>query len=214
SVLGVMAVGVALPALQGFDEALFRRVNGLGDGPEWLYQALDPHSRNYALLVLLAIVAALAMQRRARFGLGAGLALILAAFVSDAILEIFQIAFNRARPEEAIGAQVFLSHNRTWADIPSFPSGHLMVTAALVAAAAAIAPRLRNPLIVYLAAVGLTRMLFGAHFPLDVAVGAALGWEVGLFSVALVRAAGLLPAAEPRRVLADVPDAQPVGVTR
>jgi membrane-associated phospholipid phosphatase/MFS family permease len=215
SVLAVMAVGAALPALQGTDEALFRGINGLGDGPEWLYQALDPHSRNYALLTLLAILAALTMHRRGRFAFGAALALVLAAFVSDAILEIFQITFDRPRPEEAIGAQAMLSHDRSWAHIPSFPSGHLMVTAAMVAAAAVIAPRLRGALTVYLVAVAITRMLFGAHFPLDVLVGGLLGWEVGLFSVALVRAAALLPAAQARERAAALPEAaQPVGVTR
>ena len=38
-------------------------------------------------------------------------------------------------------------------------------------------------------------MAFGAHFPLDVVVGAVIGSQVGRFSVALTRAAGLLPAA-------------------
>jgi membrane-associated phospholipid phosphatase len=50
----------------------------------------------------------------------------------------------------------------------------------------------------YLAAVAITRMTFGAHFPLDVIVGTIAGWQVGRFSVALTRAAGLLPSV-PRR---------------
>jgi membrane-associated phospholipid phosphatase len=77
-----------------------------------------------------------------------------------------------------------------------------MVTAAMVAAASRIAPRLPSALLVYLAAVAVTRMAFGAHFPLDVLVGGIVGWEVGLFSVALVRAAGLLPAGRPAAVRA------------
>ena len=40
-------VAAALPLLGPLDERLFLAVNGLGDGPEWLYQTLDPHSRNY-----------------------------------------------------------------------------------------------------------------------------------------------------------------------
>jgi membrane-associated phospholipid phosphatase len=39
---------------------------------------------------------------------------------------------------------------------------------------------------------------FGAHFPFDVVVGAALGYELGLFTARLMAAARLLPAAEPR----------------
>ena len=87
------------------------------------------------------------------------------------------------------------SHGRHWAHIPSFPSGHLIVTTALVAAAVAMAPRLRTPLLGYLAAVALTRMTFGAHFPLDVLVGTVVGWQVGQFAVAVTRAGRLLPAA-------------------
>jgi membrane-associated phospholipid phosphatase len=38
-------------------------------------------------------------------------------------------------------------------------------------------------------------VLFGAHFPLDVVAGAALGYELGLFSARLMASARLLPAA-------------------
>src|SRR3954469_22613908 len=55
-----------------------------------------------------------------------------------------------------------------------------------------MAPGLRYPLLGYLAAVALTRMTFGAHFPLDVLLGTIIGWQVGLFAVALTRAARLL----------------------
>ena len=46
----------------------------------------------------------------------------------------------------------------------------------------------------YVAAVGFSRVLFGSHFPLDVAVGTVLGYEFGLFTVAMVASARLLPA--------------------
>ena len=49
-ILAVIALGAALPVVQPLDNALMLAVNGLGDGPEWLYQALDPHTRNYILL--------------------------------------------------------------------------------------------------------------------------------------------------------------------
>ena len=38
--------------------------------------------------------------------------------------------------------------------------------------------------------------MFGAHFPLDVLVGAVLGYEFGLFAARLMASARLLPAAE------------------
>ena len=187
------SVAAALPLLGPTDDRLFLAINGLGDGPEWLYAVLDPHSRNYLLLALAATVAMLVGTRRLRFTLGALLAMILAGVFADLVLEVIQLAVDRPRPEEALGAEVLLSHGRDWTHIPSFPSGHLIVTTALVVAAVVMAPALRVPGLVYLAAVAVTRITFGAHFPLDVVVGTIVGWQVGLFAVATTRAAGLLP---------------------
>ena len=47
----MIALGAAMPVVQPLDNSLMLAVNGLGDGPEWLYQALDPHTRNYLLLL-------------------------------------------------------------------------------------------------------------------------------------------------------------------
>jgi membrane-associated phospholipid phosphatase len=46
-------------------------------------------------------------------------------------------------------------------------------------------------------------VLFGAHFPLDVLVGAALGHRCGLYAVALVARARLLP--QPGQPMAPAP---------
>ena len=197
-VLFAWAVAALMPLLGPLDERLFLAINGLGDGPEWLYQALDPHSRNYMLLALTAFVAVAAATRRPRYALGALVAMVFAGVFADLVLEVIQLGVNRPRPEEALGSEVARSHGRHWAHIPSFPSGHLIVTTALASTAAAMAPRLRPVLIGYVVAVAVTRMTFGAHFPLDVTVGTILGWEVGLFTVAVMRAARLVPAARSR----------------
>jgi membrane-associated phospholipid phosphatase len=194
----VLAIAAALPLLDGADAALFTSMNRLGDGPEWIYQMLDPHSRNYALIVAAtaAVLAVGVARGRGRAGLvlGGAVAVTASAFLSDMFLEVFQLLADRPRPEEALGESVLLSHDRTWAHIPSYPSGHLIVTTAMVVTAAAVAPVLRPVLWLYVAAVAVTRVVFGAHFPLDVVVGIAFGYEAGLFSVALARATGLLPA--------------------
>jgi maltose/moltooligosaccharide transporter len=204
---GALAIAAALPVLQQLDDQLFLAVNGLGDGPEWLYAALDPHTRNYVLLFLAAVVAAAVTHRRARYVLGTAIAVVLAGYLAGAALEVIKLFVERGRPEELLGHQVLLSHDRSWAHIASYPSGHLIVTTAMAAAAAAAAPVLRGPLAAYVAVVGFTRVLFGAHFPIDVVVGAALGYELGLFTIALLAAARLVPTtpAGRQRVSAELP---------
>ena len=192
-VLLALLAGQGLAALQPLDEQLFLAVNGLGDGPDWLYHALDPHSRNYVLLALAAVVASIALRRAPKHVAGAVVAVAFAAFFSDLVLEVLQLSIDRERPEEALGAASAQSHGRTWGALPSFPSGHMMVTAAIVATIATAVRGLRYPLLVYLGAIALTRITFGAHFPLDVLVGTAVGWEIGLFAAGLAAAGGLLP---------------------
>jgi undecaprenyl-diphosphatase len=51
----------------------------------------------------------------------------------------------------------------------------MAITAALAVSAALLFPRLRHLLWAYVAAVAFTRVMFGAHFPLDVLAGTALG---------------------------------------
>ncbi len=190
---------------QPLDNALELSINGLGDGPEWLYQALDPHTRNYVLLTAATVVAAAISLRRPRYVLGAALGVVLAAYFAGAALELVKLFIDRARPEEVLGAQVQLSHGRSWAHLASYPSGHLIVTAAMASAAAAAVPVLRRPLIVYVALVALTRVTFGAHFPIDVLVGAALGYEFGLFAARLMASARLLPAVQPSEATTAMP---------
>ena len=141
----------------------------------------------------------LAGSRRLRFAGGALLAMAFAGVFADLVLEVVQLGVDRPRPEEALGGEVLRSHGRHWSHIPSFPSGHLIVTTALVvgrdrdgAAPARAAVHLPG-------GVAVTRITFGAHFPLDVVVGTIIGWQVGLFAVALVRAARLLPPAPATR---------------
>jgi membrane-associated phospholipid phosphatase/MFS family permease len=192
--LAALALGLALPLFQPLDNSLFTAVNGLGDGPEWLYQALDPHTRNYIILILTTLVAGVVMVRRPRYALGAVLGMVLAAYLAGAAIEIIKLFVERARPEEVLGSQVLLAEGRSWGHLASYPSGHLIVTTAMASAAAAALPALRWPLFAYVVMIGLTRVLFGAHFPIDVLVGAVMGYELGVFAARLMASARLLPA--------------------
>ncbi|HEU5479945.1 MAG TPA: phosphatase PAP2 family protein, partial [Candidatus Tumulicola sp.] len=61
-----------------------------------------------------------------------------------------------------------------------FPSGHTAVAFAVAAALAPDLPRPVRPFVWLLAViVGFARVYVGAHFPLDVLGGAALGYAIG-----------------------------------
>jgi membrane-associated phospholipid phosphatase len=60
----------------------------------------------------------------------------------------------------------------------------MAITAALAVAFALAFPRLRWVLWGYVGAVAFTRVMFGAHFPLDVVAGTALGTASALLVAA------------------------------
>jgi signal peptidase II len=88
------------------------------------------------------------------------------------------------RPWELLGWQPGLSTLPADADA-SFPSGHAAFAAVVVGS---LWPRLRGrtaraALLLYLASVGFSRVMLGAHFPADVVAGYAVGlgsaWGAG-----------------------------------
>jgi membrane-associated phospholipid phosphatase len=195
-----------LPVLQPLDDRLFVAINHLGSGPDWLYRAVDPHMRNYALITLLAFVAAAAAHRRARFALGAAAGVFAAGVFANLVMQVVRLWGNRPRPEEVLGAEAWLVAGREWAQLASYPSGHAVVTSAMVVASIAAVPWLRWVLVPYAGVIAATRILFGAHFPTDVVVGAGVGVVAGWFVIGAVRAVGWLPAgADPARILRPAP---------
>ena len=215
---------VAGTGLQQIDATLFRWVNALGPGPELLFEVLEEPGRNYLLLggaILLA--AALTRPRRLRDLVALELVSLVLAF---GLLQALYAVFDRPRPSEVFErAEIALANGHNWADIESFPSGHMAVITALAASAWFAVPKLRGPLIAYIALNAVTRIAFGAHFPVDVAAGVVLGYGSALAGRSLVAQASALRAlpaeatampirspVEPERVRAvmpthdDVPD--------
>ncbi|MGH3134665.1 MAG: MFS transporter, partial [Gaiellaceae bacterium] len=181
----VLGLLVANTEVSRPDETLFRAVNGLGPGPDLLWTILDPHTRNYVALIAVAVVAA-AITSPTRM-LGAFGRVLGSALLAWVLLEAVYAVYDRPRPEEVIEGTSLNGHS--WAHLNSFPSGHMSVTAALAVATALLFPRLRTVLVAYVAVVAFTRVLFGAHFPVDVLAGTALGT-----ASALLVAAAFAPA--------------------
>ena len=47
----VLGLLVAQTDVHRLDEWLYQAINGFGPGPEWLWTLLDPHTRNYIVLI-------------------------------------------------------------------------------------------------------------------------------------------------------------------
>jgi undecaprenyl-diphosphatase len=127
-------------------------------------------ARAYLVLAALGFVLGGAAQE---FGLRAGLA----AATASALGYVVKRALRRPRPTTRREArEALLAHPDAW----SFPSSHTAAAfAAAMVAAAPLGPLALGLLLAWAAAVGVSRVYVGAHYPLDVLLGAVLGAAVG-----------------------------------
>lgn len=125
----------------------------------------------------VVLVLALALSRRLREGLFAGIAIIGSALLNLGAKQLFA----RQRPTlwESIAPESTFS----------FPSGHAMgsITLAMVLVLLAWHTRWRwwvaVPMAVFVVMVGLSRVYLGVHYPSDILAGWAfsIGWTVGAY---------------------------------
>ena len=204
-VLGVAALWAATLAfgllfayspLEDADRWLFRRINEHGTGSDLFWDVFNPHIRNYLLLGLTPFVLALWTRRYRPLPVAAFV--IAAAAVSLLLLYSMYAVWDRPRPEDVFGqADIELRPGHSYSRIASYPSGHLVVTAALAAAATRLFPVLRAPVWAYVAVIGFSRVLFGSHFPSDVVGGTVLGFGSAYFVWLLARPTRATDAVRP-----------------
>jgi glycosyltransferase 2 family protein len=185
---GLVVAAGALAAYRGhvfaFDANLFRLVNQLPDALGRPLLAMMQLGAVAAVPVMAAVALAARRPRLARdLALSGGLAWALARVVKDLI--------GRERPVALLHGVV----ERAVATGLGYPSGHVAVAAAMATAAGPWLPRPARRAawwVVWLVALG--RMYAGAHLPLDVVGGAALGWAVGAATHLALGAPGGLPS--------------------
>ena len=162
---------------------VFRVVNG---SPDWLYPVLWGPMQLGNLVVGAVVALAVALVgRRPRVALAALAAVGLKLVVERVIRERLTVAMDRQRPGTSQVDAVLRG------DVPaeghSFPSGHVILVAALAAVLTPMLPRRWT--VLPWAAVGLVafgRVYVGAHNPLDVTAGAGAGITVGALLDALL----------------------------
>jgi undecaprenyl-diphosphatase len=156
----------------GFERDVFSAVNGLPawlERPLWAFQQVGNLAVAFGLVLLIA-----ALLRRPRLAVAA----VLAVVAKLGLERVVKSLVERRRPGSSIGDVVF--HG----DVPqhglSFVSGHAVITTAMATALMAVLPKRWRPLPWVLVGLnGLGRVYVGAHAPLDVVGGCALGLVIG-----------------------------------
>lgn len=169
AVLIVSALPVRPDAVGRAERGAFDAVNALAD---WLYPVIWPIMQLGAIAAVpILAVLAFAMKRRSM-----ALDLTIAGFAAWGAAKVIKASFDRPRPGGLLEQVVVRGHEATGF---GFASGHTAVAFALAAVAAPYLPRPWRRLGWGLAVVvGLARIYVGAHLPLDVLGGAALGWGI------------------------------------
>ena len=175
----------------------FRAVNGLPDAlypPAWVVMQLGAFG---------AVPAAAAAAWRAGDGELAA-RLLLGGTSAWAMAKLVKQVVRRPRPADLLPG--IRGRGRDAAGL-GYLSGHMAVAVALGAAALPrLGPAARALTLTAIPLVGLTRLYVGAHLPLDIAGGAALGLAADA-AAGLVRGPGrgALPRRSPRQPLKSVP---------
>lgn len=108
---------------------------------------------------------------------------------SSALVHLFKFLIGRARPE-LLGELGAYSLTPFTGDIlyESFPSGHSTAAGAFFGAFSLLMPRLRLVFLGLAVMIGVSRVIVGAHYPSDVAVGLLLGmWTAMAFAFIFAR---------------------------
>jgi undecaprenyl-diphosphatase len=179
--LGLLVVSwVLLPdpvdAVPGWEADIFAAVNRWPDALRWpLWPVMQLGT---AGMYIVGGAGVYALSRRARPALAAAASVLLA----WAAARLVKVTIERGRPDDLLAGV-----DERGTDHPGFGyvSGHTTVAFALATVLAVVLPgRWRWVPLPIAALVGLARLYFGAHLPLDVAGGAGLGIVCGI--VALV----------------------------
>jgi undecaprenyl-diphosphatase len=172
----VLVVGAIIArdgSVPGWEESVFRAVNDL---PGVFYPVLWPVQQLGVLVVGPAVAIVALVLRRHRLAIAA-LIITVAKLVSERLVKA---AVTRERPFTSIGPDIELRGDVSTSG-ESFVSGHAILAAALATVIWPYLPaRWRPVLWVIVALVMIGRVYVGAHNPLDVVCGAALGLALGM----------------------------------
>lgn len=171
-ILLISAVPIEPLGLSDYERSIFEAINQLPDALVWVLGPIMELGNFLAIVGVSGI--ALWVTKRRRIALDLALSGLSAWLLSL----VLKGAFGRGRPGDLLVDVIFRA-NAPESGL-GFVSGHAAVSTALATVIAAYAgPPLRVTVAVLAATVAFARIYVGAHFPLDVIGGAALGWAIG-----------------------------------
>jgi membrane-associated phospholipid phosphatase len=170
-ILMLTALPVERDRISDFELDVFRWFNelpGVLNAPLQIVMQLG----GLVAVPVVAVCAALVARR-----LRPGLDVVLAGSLGWIVARVIKETVERGRPAELLHEVVLRGDSVTGF---GFVSGHSAVAAALATVCAFYLP-MRGKVAVWTLAllVGVARMYVGAHLPLDVAGGFAMGWAIG-----------------------------------
>jgi membrane-associated phospholipid phosphatase len=169
AVFTVCAVVAADGRVGPVERALFHAVNGL---PEWLYRPMVLF-QYLGVLAMPLVVAAGALAFR-RWRLAAALVLVVP--LKLALERVVKLLVARERPGTTVPHAVLRGVHSAGL---SFVSGHAIITFAIAGLLALVLPRRWGIVAFVLASLNaVARVYLGAHNPLDVVGGAAVGLAI------------------------------------
>jgi membrane-associated phospholipid phosphatase len=169
AVFAVCAVIAADGQVGPVERAAFHAVNGL---PDWLYQPMLVF-QYLGVLAMPLIVAAGALAFR-RWRLAAALVLVVP--LKLALERVVKLLVQRQRPGTTVADAVLRGVHSGGL---SFVSGHAIITFAIAGLLALVLPRRWAVMAFVLATLNaVARVYLGAHNPLDVVGGAAVGLAI------------------------------------
>jgi undecaprenyl-diphosphatase len=196
--LAVFAVCAALAAdgrVGPAERAVFHAVNGL---PEWLYRPML--LAQYLGVLAMPLVVAVGALAFRRWRLAAALVLVVP--LKLGLERLVKLLVQRERPGTTVPGAILRGVHPGGL---SFVSGHAIITFAIAGLLALVLPR-RWAVVAFVLATcnAIARVYLGAHNPLDVVGGAAVGLAIAavldlLLNVAGDRAGGTAGRVSPAR---------------
>lgn len=210
ALLGILAAAALWP-LDGPLGRLARAVPVGGDLRREL-EALGQFGALSSLIIIAWIIWQLDPRRRPRLLDGAA-----ALVITGLVVSVCKMLAGRPRPRfddpavlpgpfgaYPIGPGQGVAHGwEIWRigtyDLGSMPSSHAAYAAVAATCLALLYPKLRALMVTLAALVAASRVLFAAHWPTDVVVGAALGVDIGRRAMRRCWGRRLLARCRPRR---------------